>query len=110
MIFNVRLFCAAMMLVSVAACSKVSEDVASEDANLTEEQQIDKGAATLEEAADKAMQMEIDSLNNVSPRSGDESNASDADNENEAPSKSTQKNDDTKKESAKKAAQDSDKN
>ncbi len=67
MIFNVRVCCAAMMLVFVAACSKVPEDVASEDTNLTEEQQIDKSAETLEEAADAAMQIEIDSLNNVEP-------------------------------------------
>ncbi|WP_438725807.1 hypothetical protein ACR9YC_07270 [Parasphingorhabdus sp. DH2-15] len=67
MTLNIRFWCALIALAFVTACSKVPEDVASEDTNLTQEQQIDKSAETLEEAADAAMQIEIDSLNNVEP-------------------------------------------
>jgi hypothetical protein len=68
-----RDFLAVGLLLLAAACSKVPEDAAPDNSNLSEEQQIEEGAKTLEEAADKAMQIEIDSLNNVAPRADDES-------------------------------------
>lgn len=63
---------AGLMLLS-AACSKTPEDIAPENSDLSEDQQIEEGAQTLEEAADKAMQIEIDSLNNVAPQTDDDS-------------------------------------
>lgn len=64
---------AAGLLLLVAACSKTPEDIAPENSDLSEDQQIEKGAQTLEEAADKAMQIEIDSLNNLAPQTDDDS-------------------------------------
>lgn len=68
-----RYFMAAGLLLLAAACSKAPEDIAPEDSDLSENQQIEEGAQTLEEAADKAMQIEIDSLNNIAPQTDDES-------------------------------------
>lgn len=61
------------LLLLAAACSKTPEDIAPENSDLSEDQQIEEGAQTLEEAADKAMQIEIDSLNNVAPQTDDDS-------------------------------------
>lgn len=75
-------FLAVGLLLLAAACSEVPEDATPDNSNLSEEQQIEEGAKTLEEAADKAMQIEIDSLNNVAPRADDESvNSSDSEND-----------------------------
>lgn len=52
----------------IAGCSEAPEEPAvPDDTDLSEDAKMDEGAETLEEAADKAMQIEIDSLNNIAP-------------------------------------------
>jgi hypothetical protein len=77
-----RYLLASGLVLMAAACSKAPDDVPPDNSELSEDQQIEEGAQTLEEAADKAMQIEIDSLNNVAPRTDDESDG-DADSKGE---------------------------
>lgn len=69
----IRLWSVTALLLTASACNNGPENIAPEDSALSEEEQIEKGAQTLEEAADKAMQIEIDALNNVAPAANNQS-------------------------------------